>query len=294
MMPFAAFAVAGCLAVTPGADHVIARDLTPAFGALAALAPETGLVFAPAPGAVRVLRAHELKALAARFHLSEAPAGEICVTRPVAQLEPARLLEAMKASQPQARIELLDYSRQPAPDGDLEFPATSLRESAGCAIWTGYVRYAGSRRFTIWARVKVTVTAARVLAIGDLPPGKPIGPGDVIAVEREEFPGRESYAAHVEDVVGRLPAVPIRAGTPIRTDRLVAPKEVVRGETVTVEVRNGGAALRLQAQAEASGAAGDIIPVRNLASNKRFRARVDGKGRVVVIAETAEQIKVNQ
>jgi flagella basal body P-ring formation protein FlgA len=60
------------------------------------------------------------------------------------------------------------------------------------------------------------------------------------------------------------------------------PKEVVIGDTVTVEVRNGGAHLELEAQAEGSGAVGETIPVRNPESHRRFLARVEGKGRVSV------------
>jgi flagella basal body P-ring formation protein FlgA len=235
---------------------------------------------------VRVFRLPELRALAARFRLSETPRGDICAVRPVAPLDPAALLEAMKGALPQARIELTEYSREPVPSGSLEFSPASLRGTRESAVWTGYVRYAGARRFSIWARVKIAVTAARVLAIGDLRPGQSISPGDVMPAERDEFPSHEPYAAIVDEVVGRIPAVLIRAGSAIRTDRLSAAKDVLRGDTVSVEVRTGATTLKLQAQAEASGAVGETIPVRNPASNKRFRARVEGKGQVAVDAAT--------
>jgi flagella basal body P-ring formation protein FlgA len=47
-------------------------------------------------------------------------------------------------------------------------------------------------------------------------------------------------------------------------------------------VRDGGALISLEARAEASGSRGDMIPVSNPASHRRFRARVEGKGRVSV------------
>jgi flagella basal body P-ring formation protein FlgA len=86
----------------------------------------------------------------------------------------------------------------------------------------------------------------------------------------------------VDRVVGWWPRLIIRAGSPIRTDQLEQPKEVMRGETVHVEVRNGAARIELDAVAEASGSAGESIPLLNRSSGKRFRGRVEGKGRVSV------------
>jgi len=57
---------------------------------------------------------------------------------------------------------------------------------------------------------------------------------------------------------------------------------VARGDTVRVAVRNGAAHLELDAKAEAAGVPGSLIPVRNLISNRRFRARVEGEGKVSV------------
>ena len=55
-----------------------------------------------------------------------------------------------------------------------------------------------------------------------------------------------------------------------------------RGETVKVEVHSGNARLEFEAQTEASGVAGQTVPVVNPVSKKRFKARVEGKGRVSV------------
>ena len=65
--------------------------------------------------------------------------------------------------------------------------------------------------------------------------------------------------------------------------------EVRIGETVRVEVWNGAAHLKLEARAEASGALGQMIPVRNPDSQKRFLARVEGRSRVSVGIAREEQ-----
>jgi flagella basal body P-ring formation protein FlgA len=65
---------------------------------------------------------------------------------------------------------------------------------------------------------------------------------------------------------------------------------VLRGETVRVEVNDGGARLTLEARAESSGSRGEMVLISNPVSSRRFRARVEGKGRVSV---NSSLLKVN-
>jgi flagella basal body P-ring formation protein FlgA len=51
---------------------------------------------------------------------------------------------------------------------------------------------------------------------------------------------------------------------------------------VKVEVINGGAKLEAEGVAEAAGALGETITVRNPDSKRSFRARVEGPGKVSV------------
>jgi flagella basal body P-ring formation protein FlgA len=241
-----------------------------------------------------VFRASDLRLLAARFHLDALPAADppICVERPVAALDAPRLLAAMRQSLPGARIELLEFSRQPAPSGEIEFPPAGLHAGpAGApdsqprpAIWNGAVLYAGTRRFAIWATVRVQVAVPRILAVADLRPGQPIAPAQLAAETREEFPSAAPFALRIDQVAGRWPRLAIRAGSAIRTDQLEQARDVMRGSTVHVDVRNGAARLDLDAVAEAPGDVGEFIPIRNPSSGKRFRARVEAPGRVSVDA----------
>jgi flagella basal body P-ring formation protein FlgA len=238
---------------------------------------------------VRIFHPAELRRLAAIHGLASAPARDMCVTRPVAPLEPARLLEAMRREFPGATVELLEASRQPAPQGAIEFPKSGLRAapvtSGAGALWMGAVRYGGNRRFSIWARVTIAVRAARVLAVSDLQPGHAITAAQVSLVERSEFPAiatATSFPASLEEVIGQWPRQGIRAGQAVRRAWLQSPLSVRRGETVRVAVRNGGAQLEFEARSENSGAIGETIYVRNPDSQRRFRARVTAAGRVAV------------
>jgi len=240
------------------------------------------VALAPAPGAERVFRLPELRRLAARWNPAAAPAGDLCFERPAAPLDPARLREAMRQSLPGARIEILDYSRIPAPEGQLQFPAGGLRQTTAGGFWNGSVRYGADRRFPVWARVKVTVAAPRVVARRDLTPGRPVDAADLRVETGDEFPGADRFARSVEEAAGRVLRRPVRSGDALRATWLDAPKEVAPGDTVRVEVRCGGARLEMEAQAEAAGSIGQTISVRNTVSKKCFRARVEGKGRVSV------------
>jgi flagellar basal body P-ring formation protein FlgA len=279
MILLSAILLAGCLAVNPAADHVTAGDLVPLFPGLETVPADTPLGWAPAPGVSRVFRVPELAAFAANFHL-EAPHNEICVQRTVTPPDPARMLTAMQKVLPAARIEILDFSRRPVPDGEIEFPRSGLREGPGGAFWSGNIRYGGSRLFPIWAKVAVWVKVQRVVALSDLERGAVLNDSMVRVETRDEFPADGDFPESAGQVLGQAVRLPVRAGTAIRKAQLEPAKEVLNGETVIVDVWSGGAHLKLEALAQSSGIVGQIIPVRNLSSQKTFLARVEGKGRV--------------
>jgi len=282
MIALAAFALAGCLAVDAGSDYILAKDLAPAFPAMAAVAPGTPLAAAPVPGSPRIFHLPELRRLSARFDARPAPENDICMQRLVAVPDAARLLEAMRRSLPDARIDILDFSRQPAPEGAFEFPVSGLRQGVAGGYWNGYVRYGSNHRFAVWARVKVLATAPRVVAATELKAGRPIDASQLRVEMREESPVAESGAAAIEEVAGRVARRAIAAGAAIRLGWIEAPKDVLYGDTVLVDVTSGGAHLEFEAVAQGSGSAGQTIAVLNPASKKRFPALVDGKGKVSV------------
>src|ERR1039458_439740 len=225
MIPLSPLAVAACLAVSPGSDQILIRDLAGAFPGLESAASDLAVAPAPAPGVERVFRLPELRRLAARFNLPVAPASEVCVVRPLSPPDPALFLAAMRKELPQAAIEIEDYSRQPAPAGDLAFPASSLGRAPRAALWIGYVRSAANR----------PIEAAQLR----------------LEIREESFSGGASPKS-IGEVAGKWPRIAIRAGSSIRAVELQVPPDVVRGETVPVAVRDGGALVSLVARAEAS------------------------------------------
>jgi flagella basal body P-ring formation protein FlgA len=282
MISLAAFALAAaCFPIDAPQDRITAADLARALPEWAAIAPETPVLLAPVPNVVRVLHAAELRALAARFHVTSQPPDALCFHRPVAAVPADRMLAVMRARLPGAKIEILEPSRTPAPAGELDFPLTGLRPG----YWFGYVSYGANHRFVVWARVAIKTPIQRIVASADLKAGEPIDSMQLRIETREEFPSTGSLAdvgRNPDDFAGRVPRRTIKAGTVLRKEWLDAPKLVERGETVKVEVISGAARLEAQGIAEASGARGEMISVRNPESKRRFRARVESQGRVAV------------
>ena len=281
MIHLTAFALAVCLAVGAGSDQVLAGDLAAAFPEWSTVPPETPLGLAPAPGVQRVFRLPELRRMAERWSLLPAPDREVCVTRPVAVLTAERLLAAMQKEFPAAHIELLDFGRVPAPEGEVLFPASGLRQTPAGGYWSGHVLYAVKHHFAIWARVKVKVAATRVIAAQDIKAGLVLDAAQLRAENREEIPAA-GFVPAIEEAAGKVSRRAIAAGVALRAEWLEPAKVVMRGETVGVEVVHGGARLKLEGIAEASGAIGETIPIQNPASKQRFPARVESKGKVIV------------
>jgi flagella basal body P-ring formation protein FlgA len=179
---------------------------------------------------------------------------------------------------PEARIEILETSRQPAPTGEFEFPAQALHSG----LWAGFVPYGRGHKFTVWARVKVTVTVIRVVAAQELKVGQALDVAQLRLETLDSPPVGGAFLSDIAAAAGRVPRRTISAGTPIRPEWLEAPKETQRGDIVQVDVIQGGAHLRLEGVAQTAGAVGDIIFIENPTSKRRFPARVESKGKVVV------------
>jgi flagella basal body P-ring formation protein FlgA len=283
---------AACIAVA--GERILVRDLVAAVPALAALPPEAALGYTPAPGARRLLGRQELAGLAERHGVRLEAAPSLCVERAARPLAPERLEKALRAALaqagiPAARLEIVDFSRYPVPEGELEFARSGLPAlpRAGTPVtWRGHVRYGSNRSLGVWARVKLSVAAEGLVAAGNITSGRPIEAAQVRLATLEWFPFAEAPVREPGQAVGRVARRVIRAGAPILMSALGAAREIERGETVSVEVSSGATQLRFQARAESGGSAGDSIMLRNPSSGRLFPARVEKEGKVVVNADS--------
>ena len=266
-----------CIALAGGSDHITAADL-----GFDGIAPATPIALAPAPGVQRMFRMPELQRLALRFKVETAPEKDICVERRTVPLDRARVLEAMQRQLPQARIEILETSLFNVPEGRLDFPVAGLRQTPGGGFWSGAVSYGGGRRFLIWAKVKVLVTATRVIAAEALRAGQTVENAQLRVETRDGFPVVGAFVASFDEAAGMILRRAVPTGVAILKQWLESAKDIARGDTVRVEVHSGAAVLTFDGQAETGGSTGQNIRVINPSSKKRFQARVEGKGKVTI------------
>src|SRR5437868_3329273 len=153
-------AAPGCVPIE--GEHTLARDLVSVGPVFAAIPGDTAMGYAPAPGAQRKWLVPELRRVARRYAPQGTATGElheICTIRATEPLASDKLQAAIAAAvgNPEARIQLIDWSRYPAPHGEIEFSRAGLtRGAAEPVTWRGYVKYGAGRRFAIWARVRVS------------------------------------------------------------------------------------------------------------------------------------------
>ena len=267
-------------------DWIYGRDMAAAVPGLAKLPPDLRVGLSPVPGRSRIFRIADLRKLALENQLSTSFTSDVCFSWPVSVPSRESLTVAMKATLGAqiSKIDIVEQSLLPAPDGKIVFPASGLSGSSdGPVLWRGYVEYAQDRRFMIWARVLITVEQERVIATADLTPDQPIR-ADQVKVQHYSGPANtRRFFSDTANAVGLLPRRSIIAGTPLTDDMLQAPLEVERGALVSVIVQNGAAHIEAQGLAEQSGRIGDVISVKNPKSEQPFRARIIKTGTVVVV-----------
>jgi len=274
-------------------DRIYARDVAAAVPAFSSVAADFALGYAPAPGLRRVFKGAALEKLALNQGVTQGVTGEalpdVCFERAMATLQAGQILEAMRRTWNDAdvRMELRSFTPQTAPQGEVVFPRTGVQlpttsDPQAEVLWRGYVVYGNNRRFGISARARITTTTTRVVALADLPVGAVVREDQVRLESFDTFALDDRPARHLEEVVGYVPRALIRTGSTVLRNQLGRAPEVSRGDVVQVDVKAGAAHLTLEGRAQANGVTGALIPVKNLASGKDFRARVTGKGKVSV------------
>ena len=202
-------------------EQIFGVDLAKALPVFAAMPRDTVIGYSPAPGARRILQIPELKRIGAQYGIAVPAGSQACFEWKVQPITEeavrAAIREALKA--PEARVEILAMSKAPAPEGKLEFPQSGLSAATNTdpstpVTWRGYVQYGSPRRFSVWARVRISATMPRVIAVEPLAAGKPVTEAQVRLETHADFPLRNDAARSLEEVIGRVPRRPVRAGLP--------------------------------------------------------------------------------
>jgi flagella basal body P-ring formation protein FlgA len=213
----------------------------------------------------------------------------VCVERAVRPISREQMKSALVAAlgPADAELELVEFSEQPAPPGRLEFRRAGLNKPPRQApdapvLWRGRLIYDGQRSVMVWARVKISVDRAVLVASEDIAMGAVLGTGQIQEVHERQFPFVEPSLASRDDIIGKIARRVIPAGQKFAASALGEPTDISKGDTVHVRVVDGLATLSLDAVAQSSGKKGESILVHNPTTGKNFRAVVDEKGRATV------------
>jgi flagella basal body P-ring formation protein FlgA len=272
-------------------DRILGEDLAKIVpGFLDKMPGDTVIGYSPAPGTRRVFTSVELNRIGAPYGVTVAPDAEACFEWSVQPLTKdvvrAAILDSLQS--PDARIDVLAISGNLAPAGKISFPISGLLASTITGpdtpvTWRGEVLYHGSRKFSIWARLKISSTMTRVVATQLILPGQTVTPDQVRLETYDDFPLRNDIARNLEEVVGRMPRRALRLGLPVSRADLIEPFQVQRGDLVDVTAIAGAAQLHVPALAETPGRQGDLITLKNAHSGKYFRARIEGRDKALVM-----------
>jgi len=278
----------GCHTIS--SDVIFARDVAAVIPGFSRVAADFRLGAVSDSGAPRILSGVELQQIARNQGVELQDSQDVCFALRVFVPQPDEIRTAVRKALRDvpgidaAKIEISSSSQRPVPFGELVFPRSGLQLPSGIqqeATWRGFVRHSGGD-FPVWAKVRVVANVTRVVAIANIPSGKPVQRNQVRVESCEDSLLDETTARNLDEVIGYLPKSVLRAEFPIRKTQLAPPPDVEKGELVEVQVFAGAAHLVVKAKAQTAGFKGSIITMHNLSSGKDFPAMVVGKNRVMV------------
>lgn len=274
-----------CLAV-PG-DRILARDLVQQVPALAAVAPETFLGFAPLPGVERRLTRMDLeRALGGGIPGSGLPSS-VCVVRGGNAIREDQIRPVMQAVLPEdAELEVIRSPQAIVPPGRPQFAISGLRHTPQpCLyVWRGqWIPEAGGRSVPLAVHVRIRLRRQVFVAARDIEAGVELAPGDWAAEVRDVAVPFKAPLPEGFRLAGSRSRRRIAAGEPLKQGDLMPPQAVRAGQVLTLISGAGAARIAVEVQALTSGRLGDMVLVKSPLNGKRLRARLADHG--LAIAE---------
>jgi len=124
--------------------------------------------------------------------------------------------------------------------------------------------------------VAEVLTAATTLRKGDTVTGENVVP------QRQNISGIDNPLFILEEILGKQVARTVAPGTVLKAEHIVLPPVIKEGEMVKISAQKGPLLLSTSGLAKNDGRLGEVITVKNIASNKMIHCRVDGPGMVSV------------
>lgn len=136
--------------------------------------------------------------------------------------------------------------------------------------------------WTVYVQATVALIRPVLVARRPLPRGTVLTGADVEVIEQDVARLTLGYLVDLKDVDGMLLRRSVTAGTVLHPGLVQHPVSIRRGERVTILGQTAGIEVRMEGQALADGAKGEVIRVRNLSSGRDIEAIIVAPGLVQV------------
>ncbi len=144
------------------------------------------------------------------------------------------------------------------------------------------VRCDGTRPWSLYVPVTVSVMGDVVVATRDLLRGQMVSPSDVRLEQRDLTLLHTGYLSTLDLAVGKRVKRTIRQGRIVKPVQIATPALIKKGAEVTIKASSERIQITTKGKALSSGGIGERIRVRNLRSNKVVEATVVNAGTVQV------------
>ena len=145
------------------------------------------------------------------------------------------------------------------------------------------VRCAGSKTWSRYVPVKISVREQVVVAARPLPKGAVLENQDLKLVEADISELRSGYYSDIGQVIGKQLRRNMKIGSEIIMNGVKDPLQVKRGQAINLVAQIGGLRVQMKGKALADGSAGERIRVRNLSSKRVVEGVISSPTTVMVI-----------
>jgi flagellar basal body P-ring formation protein FlgA len=193
-----------------------------------------------------------------------------------------------------ARIRVLEFSRNSVVPGRVEFPLTDaspplLNQPDRPFLWRGRVIGQLGEDSPCWARVQVTMARKIVRTRVTVLAGEVLKADELESLQIEACPLLTPKDEEISDYVGQSVKRSLPALAFLSKSLVEAPPLVRRGNVVHVTAVAGQARITFDGEAHSDGYLGQSIQVTNLHSGHSFFASVSGENSVLVtVAQPAK------
>lgn len=144
------------------------------------------------------------------------------------------------------------------------------------------VRCPGTQPWTLYVPVKVSIHDTVVVAARPLSRGMVVQVEDVELLERDLAGMRSGYYTDLSEVVGKQVSRTASMGATITTLMVKSPREIKRGQQISLVAESNGLKVQMMGKALADGVSGERIQVRNLSTKKVVEGTVQSSSTVQI------------